>query len=363
MRKLLTLSLVVLMALSMLISCQDNDGAPEGLELIAESDGFVLYCPEGWVNITSGYNSESKVYGAKLSNTSKTSFTFIKTEAPSVSYAEYFENSLNEFPSSFEAKSVKAPERATFGNAQEAYKAIYTYKYEAYSYEKGENVLTDFTALQFYVKNGDDFYLFTYTASGSPDDESGDYSKYLTMIYKVIENFEFGQKGADNASKDYPKDSDGYILVTDKTLCNFECYIPDTYTVINSGGSLDVAISGGASFNISKISSSTATGFVDYFDTRIAELQKTVTSYNEISRELTNVGEAPSEKKIVLGNLGERAVMAFEYSYSFGGKDYRTYQVMGMNLQNAFVFTYTAEAGEYSEHLADIDTILAKIKF
>jgi len=364
MKKFAALLLLIIVTAATLISCGGKDGAPEGLELIAESDeGFTMYGPEGWTVINSGYNADTRVYGSRLSGTSNTSITFVRAEMPTVGYTEYFEASLAEFPASYGARAVKAPSKASFGNAEEAYSAIYSFKSEAYSYETGKYELTDFTCLQFYIKNGGKFYLFTYTAKGGAEEEGGDYLTYLELVYKSVENFEFGTESAKNDAPEYERDGDGYLLVTDKRLAGFDCYIPEGLTVVNSSGSLDVAISDGAAFSLSKISYSGNSGFVDYFDTRISELTKVVSNYKEISRELTNVGEHPSEKKIVLGNLADSAVMGFEYSYTFEGKSYRVYEIMGMNTKNAFTFTYTAVEGEYSSHLPTIEKIIEKIKF
>ncbi len=364
MRKLSVLILLLTTVLLFGTSCSQGDGAPEGLELIAESDeGFVLYGPEGWINITAGYSKDTRVYGSKLSNTSKTSITFIEAPMPTVGYSEYYAEALAEFPESYAAVTIKAPEKASFGNATEAYRSIYTFKYEAYSYESGEDELTDFTTLQFYIKNGGRFYIFTYTAKGAADDEMGDYLKYLDLIYKSVESFKFTSAKSPSAAPEYEEDGDGYILVSDSVLSGFDCYIPKDFSVVNSSGSLDVSISDGAAFSLSKIASADANGFVDYFDTRISELEGAVSGINVIARELTNVGEYPADKKVVLGNLGVSAVMAFEYTYTFEGKAYHVYQVMGMNTMNAFVFTYTSLESEYSTHLGTVDVILSKIKF
>ena len=364
MKKLSALFLLLITVLLFATSCSQGDGAPEGLEVIIDGDdGFVLYGPEGWTNITAGYSKDKRVYGSKLSNTSKTSMTFIEAEMPTLDYNEYYNAELAKFPVAYAATTVRAPEKASFGNASEAYRVIYSFKHEAYSYESGEDELIDFTTLQFYIKNGGRFYIFTYTAKGSADDEMGDYLKYLDLIYKAVESFEFTSPSGNSGAPDYEEDSDGYLLVSDKVLSGFECYIPKDFSVINSSGSLDVSVSEGAAFSLSKISSASAKGFVDYFDTRITELSETVTDINVIARELTNVGESSGTKKIVLGDLGESAVMAFEYTYRFEGKDYHVYQVMGMNSVNAFVFTYTSLEGEYASHLNAIDTVLSKIKF
>jgi hypothetical protein len=364
MRKLTTLLLLLITVLLFATSCSQGDGAPEGLELIIESDeGFVLYGPEGWINITAGYSKDKTIYGSKLSNTSKTSMTFIEAEMPTVGYNEYYTKSLTDFPEAYAVTSIKSPEKASFGNAAEAYRSIFTFKHEAYSYESGEDELTDFTTLQFYIKNGGRFYIFTYTAKGGADDEMGDYLKYLDLIYKSVDSFKFTSPSNSSNAPELEEDTDGFILVSDKLLSGFECYVPKDFSVINSSGSLDVSISRGAAFSLSKISSAGAKGFVDYFDTRISELSTVVTEINVISRELTNLGENSASKKIVLGDLGESAVMAFEYTYKFEGKSYHVYQVMGMNSMNAFVFTYTALEGEYTSHLDAIDTVLSKIKF
>ena len=135
MKKIISFCLVIatvcLIALS-LVGCKKDDGVPEGMQIVRAGSeyGYNLYAPEEWT--VSNHGDVACVYVSKLDSTS---VTFVKADAP-VGDAEasvkdktmaYFDADMAKFPFAITA-GIKG-EATAFGNATDAYKFTYSYKY------------------------------------------------------------------------------------------------------------------------------------------------------------------------------------------------------------------------------------------
>ena len=357
MKKIISLTLCVIALMALLTSC-NSESAPEGLQIVHSSsvEGFKFYAPEGWTVITTSYNTDCKVYGAKLGVRGQTSITLIKAEKPEDINA-YFTSSLNDMPA--EVEVLKSPEACTFGNATNASKAIYTYKYNTYDYEKSKYVDMDFTCMQIFVEYGNDFYIFTYTAPGTPTNEDSSYNTYLEYVQKAIDAFLFIEKSSEETPQIFEKDEDGYNLVSDKTLCGFSLYLPDSFKVASNDGDVEAKVGTGATISLAR-AVDTGVTVSDYWKMRKDDLTRIVGEVKEID---VNVINKDGETKVKLGNLAANRVAAYTYTYEYGGVTYMVYQVMGTNLTTGFVFTYTAPIDEFNTHFDEIKIILDKVKF
>ena len=364
MRKFLLLILITVIGCT-LISCEGSD-VPDGLGVItvSEADGFKLYCPEGWTVMTANTGTGKTVWGAKRSSYNNISITFTEAEMPDglpeaadnalalKAIEAYYEKSLADFPENMKVTTVSAPALSNFGNAQAAYKVIYTYKYEN----------LDFAALQYLIKQDSAFYIFTYTSYGDPAAEDSDYTRYYEDVDLSIKSFEFITKSGSTAeAPGYEKDADGDLLVSDRALCGFDLYLPEEIEVICSSGYVTAKFSDTASIYLGK---ATATGVQinEYWERRKSELERfTDGKVQEIDVNATN--KSDTEKKVILGNLSEKLVASYEYKYVIDGVEYHCYQIMGLDSFNGYVFTYTATEAEYQSHLSVIEEIIKKVKF
>lgn len=361
MKRLISVTLCILALVALLSSC-DTEKAPEGLQVIHSSsvEGFTFYGPEGWNIINTAYNADCKVYGAKLGARGKTSITFIEAEKPA-SLNEYFTSSLGDMPvySRDTVNILKNPEPCTFGNSATAHKAIYTYKYKTYDYQKSEYVDTDFTCMQIFVSRGKDFYIFTYTSTGIPSDEESGYNTYLEYVQKSIDAFLFIDKSGSVTPPSYEKDADGYNLVSDKNLCGFSLYLPDSFKVAANDGDVEAKVGDGATVSLTR-AVDTGVTISDYWIMRRDELSRIVGEIEEIE---VNVVNGEGEAKVKLGNLAPNRVASYTYIYNYAGVTYKVYQVMGVNLTTGFTFTYTAPIDEFDTHFDEIKVILDKVEF
>ena len=366
MRKFLILILSISLVALVLCSCDKKDDVPEGLQLVTSSEegGYKFYAPDGWMNVNT-----TGIAGAKVSSLNNTSITFTEAKMPVGTIPEYFNASLSEFSGKIkESMTITLrDEVCSFGNANgEAYKYIYTYKYEDY----------DFACMQILLTHDDSFYIFTYTSYGDVADETSTYRQYLDDVQLAIENFLFTEKSGKTDAPSYEKDGDGYNLVSDSALSGFKLYLPDEYEVIYSDAYVKARISDGANLSLSK-ATQTGIGIFDYLEHRKNDMSPFTTDFTDVKITVATEINTNSDtfadwsfdvmpeydSSLKFGNLESAKIVSYEYKYSFNGKVYHVYQIMGVDRFSGYVLTYTALNGEYSEHIEKIKTILEKVEF
>ena len=360
MRKLFAIILAFFTVFA-IVGCSEKDDTPEGLDVGAENReyGYIFYVPEGWT-----VSNRADISAAFVTAINMTSVSFAPADAPSIPLEQYFDESMAKLP--YEITVLKHGESCNFGNASSATKFIYTYNYQDYS----------FATMQILVSHGEKFYIFTYNSYGDPSDANSDYQKYLTSVQLAIDNFTFTEAEGGSTATEYPKDSDGYCLVSDRKVSGYDLYLPESYEVIDNGSMVTAKISAGANISISK-AAQTGVSVLTYLENRRAELSSIVSDITDIKVGVPKAVDTSSDffkdwslgvlpeldESIVLGNLERASTVSYEYTYVFAGKTYHVYQVLGVDGYNGYVFTYTALESEYAEHIDEIKTILGKVDF
>ena len=350
----------------LLFSCGVDTSIPEGMKVIdgSESDGYIFFAPEEW---TKGEKMGEVAY-VYVSRTNKTSVSFTEIKKsdvaslkpdPGVSDEEfflngYFDSLKAEFPESTKWGD-KLGEKVLLGSgetkADGAVKYTYNYLYEDARYDNNQRM----GFVQILATHNGRFYILTYC---SPLDDKGDtttYDFYLDKFNEIVDNFRF-YKGEDKApeKKEYTKDAAGDVLASDKKLAGFDLYVPESFEVEYSSAIISATHEDGSNITMTK---ATATGvnIKDYWLLRKKQLELYVSS-------VTDIGTNPTA--IEISNADNAAVC--EYTYVYGGKTFHVYQVYfigGRFIKNGYIFTYTATDDNYSSHIADINRILAKVKF
>ena len=241
MKRIISLLLITVMMVGAALalgSCAPASDVPGGMQLVRGSDalGYYFYSPEGWVVANQG--NIAATYASKIDTSS---VTFVKAEMPTVDIGAYFEGEIAKLPENFEAKVLKVPEECDFGKegerADKAYKATFSYTYGEY----------EMCSMQIYITEGEDFYIFTYTASLAKRSESETYyDSHLAYVNTMIEQFRFVEKSGE-VGEDAPEYEkvDGYYLVSDKSVCYFDFYMPEGWTVDMSTAIVSVSLPDG----------------------------------------------------------------------------------------------------------------------
>ena len=352
MKRITSIMLIIatLLSLLLLTSCKKSD-APEGMQLVKGGIDYAysFYAPEEWVVANLG-----EVACTYASRVDTTSMTFAETTRPEGSIKDYFESEKALFP--YEITVLTDGESCSFGNADKlALKYVYTYEYKK----------VDYTCMQIFVENGEEFYIFTYTASNKERaPETSYYQYYLEKVQASIDAFKFNNKTSPTPEKpSYEKDADGYLLVSDNRIAGFSLFVPDTYNVDYASMLVSVS-SGGKNITMSE-TTYPATTQDEYWKKRREDIEaiadkitdengKTTSSFKEL---------AISEK---IDPADADAAVKYEYSYILDGIEYRVCQILtrkGTLGGSVYVFTYTATVDEYESGLTEAMEIFKKVQY
>ena len=344
MKKILKWALCLILmlgSLASLLSCgNSDDGLPEGMMLLrgGESEGYYLYAPEEWS--AANHGNIASAYASKVDNTS---ITFAKAEYVSPEgLNEYFASEVDMLP--FETTVTVEGEAITFGNASAAYRFVYDYNYKD----------MDFRTMQVFVYNGsEELYIFTFTSYARERTEGQSYfAFYMDKVNAVMDNFKFVEKKqSEKAPAEYEKDSDGYILVSDKAIAGFSLFVPETFRPDYASGIVSASHSDGSNINVSKATYTGVTS-ADYFRERVDDLESLTGGEVTVIKN----GESLSLSDVKWAHV-------YEYTYTLLGKDYHVYQVLIVKGYEGYVFTYTSEEALYSEHIAEAESTLRKLRF
>ena len=349
-------ALILICTAVILTSCGKSSNAPEGMKLAYGGDecGYYFYVPEEWT-----VSNVGDIKSAYISRINTTSVSFVEIDPfagnPELDddyfFTQYFEDSLKDFPETMKPQITANGVAATFGkgeeNADRAIKYVYTYEYADHK----------FGFMQILMRHDGRYFLFTYSAQAEEKSEGVTYYDYYLeeKVVPIIENFRFvDQKPAETVAPEYPKDKDGYSLVTDSGLSGFEFYTPDSFKVDYSSAIISVTAADGSNVNMTE-ATGTGTTFSDYWNARKAELEAIFGTVTEIE----------VDKQISFANA--RTAFLYEYTFTYKGEVYHVYQILciaGSTLQpDGYVFTYTAKETNYAAHKTEVDAMIAKVKF
>ncbi len=346
-KKLLSLSLIIASLLSF-AGCETADNTlPEGTKLArgGESIGYYFYIPEEWTN--SSYGDIAQAFVSSVDNTQ---VSFVEAKKPSGTIDEYFNESLKEFTVDYTVDTENSGKSCKFGNADNAAKYLYSYKYKV-----GEKEYT-FNFMQIFAEYGDRFYIFTYCGSTEMrSEEKSYYSYHLSDVQeKIINNVKFVAKApSSEEALENTTNELGYKLVSDKSLSGFELYVPSDYEVEYSSAIVGVKAPDGSAISLTEATSVGVT-VEEYWETRKAELKTFVSDLNYDEDKVLKLKEG-------VGNANQAA--SFEYTYTYNGTKYCTYQVLAITVFRGYVFTYTATEANYLNNLGEIENIIKGIVF
>ena len=399
MKKLLALIISVI-AIFGLTSCGESD-IPQGMQFVAggETDGYYFYAPEGWV----AFNNDG-VAMAYVSTANTTSINFIEVKSDKINKPDdwacgeegckgatlsaskhyflfhYFDDT--DFP---ESMNLIGEGDMIFGNddaGQSAERCRYyefTYKHNDIKYtEDGKGTLENIVTRgfkQFYIVNGDSFYLMTYAGIYDVPTylTTSNYDAYKESLDTVVANFRFVEKkAADSASEE--EITEEFRSVTAKSVAGFEFFAHKDFTVDYASGIVSVSHKDGSNVNMTRATAVGAYSNV-YFERRLEELAEMgATEVTVIAREKPDGTTTVEPMASKLGQLPEAGYNAeynyafdLEYTYVFEGVKYHVYQVMGVKanliVADGYVFTYTATEENYAAHLETVIAMRDKVNF
>ena len=339
-RKCIAPLLLVIMLLSLVGCGKDEIDIPDGMQLAGggESLGYYFFVPETYT--VGNFGEVSSAYVSKT-----TSVSLTEAELPAgKSLDEFFSESLTEYSG---AVTVLEMKDCVFGNASSARSYLYTYAYDGHAYRFFQVLATT---------DSERLYIFTY---GALDEEYEGgvthYDHYFSGVTDIMKHVRFISKSTATDTPEYEKDSDGYILISDKSKCGFSLSVPSGWTVGLSSAIVTASTPDGSNINMSE-ATSTGVAVREYYENRKAEL-------SELYGEVTEI--TPLTEKTV-GNADNACIC--EYKFTNNGKVYRVYQaiIVAGNMipgKKGYVFTYTATEENYAAHIDEVIKMTEKLEF
>lgn len=389
MKKILSLLLAIAVTCTCMLGlagCAGGDGdeTPTDMKLVRGGDlGYYFYGPTGWIIANQG--DMAVTYVSSINNTS---VSFVEAQMPdgyteTAENAEQTENAEEDAPKvpeyimNYYAEQVDAlnsqlinsdetvettlnGEKCLFGNADEAYRFVYKFEYN------GANRM----CMQIYVINDGSFYIFTYSSVEDEYMTGGSYYNYFLTttdsknVQDIIDNFRFVDKTeSEDAVKEYAKDDEGYLLISDRTLAGFDMYVPDSYKEDYSSAIVSATDADrGINVNVSKVTVNL--GFEKYWEARKEELKLLADSTKNDEGELVSSLKIITDEETlsVVEHNGTQRVEV-EYSYSMHGTEYHVFSAYVRSSFDDYMYTFTVR-GELTDELrAEALKILNKVTF
>ncbi len=176
MKKIVSLVLTLVLALSLFCGCTSSGPAPDGMKVLESSDrlDYNIYIPAGWVQDLSTGAVSAYVSSNDLSNISMTQFNLEELKK----LDEYVSNYVTELEENLQEFKLEEgyPEKGkTLLDGVEAAKIEYTAKL----------VGNEYKYMQIICIKGGTIYFFTYTALAEA------YDSHLEAVQQILDNFAF----------------------------------------------------------------------------------------------------------------------------------------------------------------------------
>lgn len=359
MKKRIVALLLCILSLLALTACGDDlpEGAvlPDGMQYAGgEPYGFYLYVPEEWT-----LSSLDSTVGAFVSNLDISSVSLTSVEKPKeVDIDSYFKASMTDMPFEDYKLEKEGVSRLMGTVSGKGYEFTYTYK----PYGAKENETNKYRVMQVFGEHQGRLYVFTYTALDEQKNvgsETTYFQAHIDNVNKILDSVQFvTPKSAPASQTSYEKDADGYFKVANKRTSGFDFFMHPDWNCTLSGGIVEmVSPDKNATVNITEAKD---TGVIvsEYFAKRKSDLAR----YTDDGITVLSENQA-----VEFGNADQ--ALAYEYTYSYRGKTYHTYQVILIHekipvlLHKGYVFTFTATEESYQTHIESVKKMIAKVTF
>ena len=327
------------------VSCSEDDGAPDGYQLVAKyGDRFRLYVPtQGWtVNTDGGMTSAIFSIDPHISVG-----VYVADDADDMTAEEYWAYSEEIMKAELENYAFVGGENAMLGG-KNAKKYVYTADVSV----SGKKDKVNYKYLNILCENEGEIYVFVYCAPSETY-----YEANLPDVEGIIENFTFAEA---YTGKNVGETPSGVEIPEGMKLASYDehpylFFVPESW-VINEGAIISAAyVSESDSSNVS----------LQMYMVSEKEIDKTVEEYfaecearyKEIFASYTLLEEECGEIEMA----GKKA-RKYVYEIKNGGVTYKQMQAIVVKGGVFYTLTYTATPEKFEDHLADVEMMIAAFK-
>lgn len=333
MKKITAIFLAILICLLM-SSCSNDDSTPEGMQSATISgEPFILYVPASWT-----LNTESGISSAYFAFNNIIASARYVTPDSDVELDEYISAATDGYAETFKDAF------ALLDNGTSAVLGGENAKKISYSLKKDS---LDYTVTQYFLKyKGDIITLNIYVAGNLAE-------TFKTDIEGIVKNFTLCEKAEPKNDCVTDKKTPEGMKIASSDKLEYRLFVPTSWICYSESGMSEAYYPESQKTNVTLTSYSPNEKMTleEYYDTCIAEYEKTVNEFTVIAKNETKVA-------------GKNAI-SLEFSAKYGEKVVKIRQVMLFATQNElfYNFTYTAVEENYSLHMADFDKMLDSFIF
>lgn len=335
----------MLIASFALVSCSDDDGAPDGYQLVAKyGDKFRLYVPtQGWTP-----NTDGGITSAIFSIDPHVSVgVYLADDAEGRTVDEYWEYSEPLMKIELVNYEIVGSEKEMLGG-----KNAMRYVYTADVSVAGKTEPVKYKYLMILCENEGEIYVFLYSAPAESH-----YEANMEDVEGIIENFTFAEAYTGKNSGETPS---GVEIPEGMKLASFDehpylFFVPEDW-VINEGSVISAAyVSEEDKSNVS----------LQMYMVSEKEIDKTVEEYfAECEERYKKVFASYTLIEDECGEIDMAGKKARKYVYEIenGGVQYKQLQAIVVKGGVFYTLTYTALPENFDSHISDVDEMIAAFK-
>ena len=331
-KKVIIVSLVLLMVFS-LFSCSEQDGdIPEGMQIASvEGVPFKLYVPKNWA-----INYGNGVSGAYLSSSAGISVTVDVFDCNGKELDEFAESSIEDYKNTLDSFEIISEISDTTLDMRAAKKVKFSAEYEGAKY----------AFMRVFAKYSDNFIVFSYKSSKDYFDI------YLPEAEAMLEVFKFCEPTNENSADKTDKDTPEGMKIASGEDVEYRFYVPTSW-VLDTDESVATAYASEAdrsNVSLTSYTPSVSLSIDGYFEMCETEYEKIYENYQrkEDASEIQMAGKLAKD---------------YRFSFEYNGEQYKSRQVICIYRGMFYIMTYTAKAENYDLHTEDVEKIISEITF
>ncbi len=395
MKKLICLVCLLFLVIAC-VGCGCDSEIPNGYKLASdpEKDGFTLYVPEEWYVTHTGDAIISNVSGI---NTAAVTVARVETSVPTL--AEYWAQEETA------VKTTVADYAVTKGYPKETKVDECTTLVVDYT-GHFPNKTRAYRVRQYLISTSDGIVIVTYTACNEANEITNeiDFNSSLALVEDLMVYFKPGKKGTGHSGIAVTDENapEGMKNATVSEYIGLTVYVPETWRVEISDGFIGaVTPAGDATLTMTEINLTSSAGGQETLDDRLThqgvktydELNGTkygfllIDYWNLLKAEFADYYDKDSFKVTKEANIAESktedgevsidmtpAVITehtkyyeFSYTATHGGVAYEVTLYIFREKEGGDhqfrTLTYTTKQGEHEKYQADMDKILAEVRY
>ena len=342
-KKILSCVLLVILTLTCLAGCGEDDGVPDGMySATIAGEPFILYVPEGWTD-----NRDSGISSAyySLSDAVMVSARYYTPDmSGEFSLSDYVYGFIAEFEKANPSFEKLAEEASALGKND----AIrYKYSFDRTVDSASGEVKANITVTQYYALHGSDVVVLSLYCDTS---KYGD--EYIGMFEQIRTEFVFRDKKVVN---DVVPDKKAPAGMKRASFDNSEYafYVPTSWHCDMSHKLTEAYFpeSGTPNVTVTSFSPDGKTTPAQYFAMCEEAYKKDIPGYEKIGEEARKVGGC--------------SAVSYTYKAVYGSTqtEYMIMQTVIAYDDMIYSITYTALADRFEAHLDDVSTMLGAFRF